>query len=226
MNRTTPAVLALILSGCSSSAPSRPSKEQQTEQALAIVTALIVQETSQLKSGQWALYSVRSEGSTATASTRLAIVAAEGGKFWIENRTTMPAVSGQARTMIWKYEIDSAAKPLQIWVAEPPGKPAKVPMAPRSPTQDARANVEIAKERITIPATGKSYDCTRLTSKAAYPDGRETTLVTWCSDEVPFSAVHDGKSYGGVVRRTYGPHTLELTAKGTDAVPQLTLPEK
>jgi hypothetical protein len=29
-----------------------------------------------------------------------------------------------------------------------------------------------------------------------------------------------------VVRRTYGRHTLELVAMGTDAVPELMIPEK
>jgi hypothetical protein len=221
------AFVALSLFGCSSP-PARGPKDDPTAQEMAIVMAVGVQETSQLKVGQWALYSVRSTGATSTASTRLAVVGAEGGNFWIENRTTAPGETGRPRTLVWKYLIDSTGKPLKVWVAEPPGKPAEVPMsAHRTPAPpDPRSNVDIAKERVTISTTGKVFECTRLTSKTTYPDGRATTLTTWCSEDVPFSAVHDGKSYGGVVRRTYGPHTLELTAKGIDAVPEITLPEK
>jgi hypothetical protein len=221
-------VLALVLALPSCTPPKKASPaEDQKNAELAIVMAVGIQETSNLKVGQWALWSVRSEGSAARLSTRLAVVGQEGDKYWIENRTTAPDKTGRHRTMISKYQIDSTGKPLQLWVAEMPGgRPAKVDLAPPPPLDsDPKAKVDVANEKITVASTGKAYDCARITSHATYSSGAKTTLVTWCSKEVPFSAVHDGKSYGGVVRRTYGDHTLELDAKGSDAMPELTLPE-
>jgi hypothetical protein len=230
-------LLALVLSACAPT-PKQGPVDELKKQELAIVMAVGVQETSQLKPGQWALYQVRSAGSTTSMSTRLAVVPpAEGGTFWIENRTITPSVSGDPQTIVSKYQIDAAAKLLQWWIAEmpverptriypgndPSGNPIQLP---KPPTDDPQSKVEIAQEEITLPSTGKSYKCTRLTSKATYTGGRETTLTTWCSESVPFPVVYRGKSYGGVVRRTYGGHTLELTMKGTDAVPELILSEK
>lgn len=231
--------ILLLLAALSACTP--PAKRQVTDDPkaseLAIVMALSVQETSQLKKGQWALYSVRAEGSTATLATRMAVVESADDTFWIENRTTAPDATGRTRTVIQKYQIDAAAKPLQLWFAELPSeRPTKVfpgkdalgnTVPPPKPAEkDASAKVDIARDRITIDATGKTYDCTRLTSKVKYPDGRETVMVTWCSPEVPFAMMHEGKNYGGVVRRTYGNSTLELQMKGNDAVAELPLPEK
>ena len=230
------AVLLLALASCAPAAR-RADPGDREAQELAIVMALAVQETTQLKVGQWALYSVRTAGSTTTLSTRLAIVAAEGGLFWVENRSLLPSSGGtRPRTMISKYQIDASARPLQLWMGELGTKtPTKVfpgkdaygnPIEPPKPQAPGpRAKVDVTNERITL-TSGRSYDCTRLTSKVTYPDGRETTLVTWSSPEVPYSIVFEGKSYGGVVRRTYGTHTLELAAMGTDAVAELVIPEK
>ncbi len=229
MNRIVPSALIAFAVAACTPPPKQPPPDNLKAQELAIVMAVGAQDISQLKVGQWALYSVRTAGSTASLSIRLAAVATDGSTFWMENRTITPSgPGGRPRTLISKYQIDASAKPIQLWVGEPPaGRPTKVPIEPDKPgVADSKAKVDIANEQITIAATGKSYDCTRLTSKVTYPDGRETTLVTWCSPEVPFSVMHNGKSYGGVVRKTYGTHTLELDAKGTDAVPELILPEK
>jgi len=228
-------LLAAALAAC---APQQKTPvDDPTARELVVVMALGVQETSQLKVGQWALYSVRSKASTELISSRVAVVADDKDTFWIENRTRASVSPGGAqRTMITKYQIDATAKPLQLWVGEPnsprptkvyPGKDASdKPIETVKPTApDPRSKVEIAQETITV-ASGKPYECTRLTSKVTYPDGRETTLVTWCNKDVPFPTVHNGKSYGGVVRRTYGQHILELELKGTDAVPELIVPEK
>lgn len=237
MKKTRGAILlALVLSACTPARKWGPSEDLK-KQELAIVMAVGVQETSQLKPGQWALYQVRSAGSTLTLSTRVAVVAAEGDTFWIENRTITPSGSGDPQTIISKYQLDATAKPLQWWIAEMPAErptlvyPGKDPSGnpiqlPKPPADDSQSKVDIAQEEITLPSTGKSYKCTRLTSKATYQGGRETMLTTWCSEAVPFPVIYRGKSYGGVVRRTYGEHTLELTMKGTDAVPELILPEK
>ena len=238
MKCRVPAFLLLALTACQPPAKRPTSDESKVEDfERAVVMAVGVQETTQLKAGQWVLYSVRTEGSTASFSTRIAVVAAEGGNFWIENRTVAPGPQGSGKhTVISKFQIDASAKPLQLWVAElPTPRPTKVfpgkdargnPIEPPKPSApDPRIKVDIARELVTL-SPSKQFDCTRLTSKVVYPDGKETKLVTWCSKDVPFSAVHEGKLYGGVVRRTYGRHTLELVAMGTDAVPELMLPEK
>jgi len=229
MKRRVPAsLLVLALAACTPPAK-RTTSDDLKSQELAIAMAVGVQETTQLKVGQWALYSVRTEGSTASLSTRIAVVAADSGTFWIENRTLAPVgAGGRQQIMVSKYQIDGAAKPLQLWVGEPgTTTPTKVPIGPPKDSAPLPSSkVEIATERIKIAATDKTFDCTRISSKATYPGGRETTLVTWCCKDVPFSAVHEGKLYGGVVRRTYAGHTLELAATGTDAVPELAIPEK
>ena len=236
MNRTF-ILLVAALASCTPPQKKASPEDDLTVQELGIVMALGVQETSQLKVGQWALYSVRKAGSNDLLSTRLAVVGMDGDAFWIENRSRAPASpGGPQRTMITKYLIDAAAKPLQLWVGEPgttrptkvyPGKDANgKPIEPTRPHEsDPKSKVDVAQETITV-TSGKPYDCTRLTSKVTYPDGRETTLVTWCNKDVPFPTMYQGKSYGGVVRRTYGKHTLELELKGTDAVPELSIPEK
>ena len=229
-------LLAAALASCTPPQKAPPT-DAQTDHELGIVMALGVQETSQLKVGQWALYSVRTAGSTDLLSTRLAVVAQDADTYWIENRTRAPSSpGGPQRTMITKYLIDASAKPVQLWVGEPgtsrptkvyPGKDATgKPIEPAKPADTVpQAKVDISAETITV-TSGKPYECTRLTSKVTYPGGKETTLVTWCNKDIPFPTVYLGKSYGGVVRRTYGKHTLELELKGTDAVPELTIPEK
>jgi hypothetical protein len=225
------AVVLLALGACQPP-QKRGDAEAVRAQELAVVMSLSVQEVSQLKTGQWVLYTVRTAGSPTPLSTRIAVVAAEGDRFWIENRSDQ-----ESGRIISKIQVDKTGRLLQLWVGEfGTNHPAKVypgkdasgnPMEPpKTHYPDAKSKVEITKERITISTTGKAYDCTRLTSMATYPDGRETTLVTWCSPEVPFGVAYEGKSYGGVVRRTYGRHTMELTARGTDALPELALPEK
>ena len=229
-------LLVLALAACTpQQKPSGPD-DSLREHERAIVMTVNVQETSQLKVGQWARYSARTSGSPAVYSTRLSVVAAEGGNYWIENRTNSPGSGSGLKVAVVKYQIDAAAKPLQMWYAESGANPLKIypgkdaagnPIQlARPPEQDSKSKVDIAKESITIHHTGKMFDCTRLTSKATYPDGRETKMTTWCSPEVPFAVVYNGNSYGGVVRRTYGEYTLELDAKGTDAVAELALPDK
>ena len=229
-------LLVLALSACTPQQKPAGPDEQMKEHERAIVMTVSIQETSQLKVGQWARYSARATGSPAVYSTRLAVVGADAGTYWIENRTNSPGPGSSLKVAVVKYQIDASAKPLQMWYAESgarplliyPGKDAQgkpIELA-RPPSPDPKSKVEIAKEMVTIQHTGKMFDCTRLTSKATYPDGRETTMVTWCSTDVPFPVMYNGTSYGGLVRRTYGGCTLELDAKGTDAVAELQLPEK
>ena len=220
-------LLVLALAACAQSQRPGAVSDENKRRDLGIVMAVGIQETTQLKTGQWALYSVRSAGSTERHATRIAVVASDDGKYWIENKTITPDPSGKSHVVIMKYQIDASAKPLQLWVSQGSARPAQIAMESPKPTSpETNPKVEIAQETITLQATGKAYECTRLTSKASYKDGRETSLVTWCSPKVPFPAVHEGKAYGGVVRRTYGQYTLELDATGTDAVAELQLPEK
>ena len=231
------ASLLLVLAAAACTPPPKKAPQEDViEREVALFMAVGVQDTSQLTKGQWAGYSVRTADSPRTVAIRLAVVDVKDGTFWIENRTTSSPGPGQTpKTLIMKYQIDESAKPLQIWMAELGGSPTLVyprkdtsgkPIDLPQPVEDPKSNVQVAEETITISATGKQYDCTRLTSKASYQGGKETALVTWCSKDVPFSVKYAGKTYGGVVRRTYGRHTLELEMKGTDAVPMLIIPEK
>lgn len=232
MNRL---VLAFLLALAACAPPPRPPDRAQDRlrDELAIVTALSVQETSTLRVGQWALYSVQTEGSHARLPTRIAVVAAvPSGGFWIENRT----MAGED-TVVYKLLIDKSCKPVELWVANLSSKstPAKIfpgmdasgrPVeVPKPPLADPQMKVEVVREKVDL-GMGKIYDCAKLTSRSTYPDGRHTELVTWCSPDVPFTVIHEGKSCGGVVKRRYGRHTLLLSAQGTDAMEELPLPKK
>src|SRR5688572_20139845 len=94
MKRVRSAFLLLLGASACTPTPKAGPADDRAARELAIVMAVGVQETTQLKTGQWALYSVRTAGSTATMATRLAVVGGDAGQFWIENKTITPAPGG------------------------------------------------------------------------------------------------------------------------------------
>lgn len=211
----------VLLGGC---ATGGSAGGPSTDQELSVVMSLAVQDPSQLQVGQWVLYSVRREGSPTPFSTKISCVGQEGTGWWLENRT--PSGAGFA---IWKSLIDKDGKLLELWVGEPGGRASKVypgmdmhgnPIPPPKIVQpDPSIRVETAKE--TVAAGGRKFDTTKLTTTTAHQGGQSTTMMTWCSPEVPFSVVHGGTPYGGVVRRIYGRTIMELVATGTGATAEL-----
>jgi hypothetical protein len=116
-------------------------------------------------------------------------------------------------------------------VGEPgSSKPAKIfptqekNTGPVKPTEEPKIATQLAEE--TLEAAGKSFPCTKITTTLTYSDGRTSTLTNWCSPEIPFHVLHEGKSYGGLVKRIFGKFTMELASFGTDAVPELTIPKE
>src|SRR5258705_11955922 len=111
MKRTVAMVL-LALGACQA-----PQKRMDSEavkaQELGVVMSLSFREASQPKTGQWVLYTVRTEGMPTPMSTRIAVVAIEGDRYWIENRTDQ-----ENRRIISKIQVDRTGKPLQLWVGE------------------------------------------------------------------------------------------------------------
>jgi hypothetical protein len=231
MNRL---VLPCLLALAACAPPPKPPDREQSRlrEELAVVAALKVQDVSHLRVGQWALYTVRTEGSHSPLATRIAAVASDpSGRFWIENRT-----QAGDETVVYKLLIDKSGTPVELWVGNLTrrSEPAKVfpgvdasgrPIDAPKPGADPQMKVEVAREKVDL-GMGKVFNCARLTSRSAYPDGRHTEFVTWCSPDVPFPVVHEGKSYGGVVKRTYARHTLQLSAQGIDAMEELPLPRK
>src|SRR6185503_4945991 len=77
------ALVLLVLAACQPP-QKRVDSEAIRNQELGVVMSLSVQEASQLKLGQWVLYTVRTEGNPTAISTRVAVVGVEGGCYWIE----------------------------------------------------------------------------------------------------------------------------------------------
>ncbi len=213
-----PLLLAACSSGPSSSGPTQ-------DQEFSVVTSLAVQDPSKLSVGQWVLYSVRREGALTPFSTKISVVAEQpDGALWVENRA--PSDSGFT---VWKSLVAKDGKLQELWVGPPGGRAICIypgvdmhgrPVQPPKRVQpDPNVTVETAIE--SVAAAGRTWDCTRLTSTAAWAGGKTTTLVTWCHSDVPFSVVQGGKSHGGVVRRIYGKTILELVAHGTGAEAEL-----
>src|SRR4029078_9287871 len=85
----------------------------------------------------------------------------------------------------------------------------------------AKADTKEEPDRIVVG--GKPYDCTRVTTVLAYPDGRKSTMTNWFSKEVPFAPT---KARGGLVKRQFGRLTMELVTGDRNARPELQIPQK
>ena len=72
-----------------------------------------------------------------------------------------------------------------------------------------------------IVVGGKPYDCTRVTTVLAYPDGRKSTMTNWFSKEVPFGPT---RALGGLVKRQFGRLSMELVTGDHNGKPEMQVP--
>jgi len=207
MKRMMMAPLILILASCSSNGDTAGEKMTETDFETKIATAIAF-DPSLLKVGDRVIYFVKRTGENTTQKYQWSAVAEETGAIWIENK-----VPFDPRPMIVKTKIERSGKVLEQWIGEPGGVPGKTyptsrPEEGPRPVRDANSAKADSKEELDrIVISGKSYDCTRVTTNLVYPDGRKSTMINWFSKEVPFPA---SKALGGLIKRQFGRLSMEL----------------
>jgi hypothetical protein len=202
------APLILIAAACGSTGNSPGEKMTETEFETKIATAIAF-DPSLLKVGDRVIYFVKRTGENTTQKYQWSAVSEETGVIWIENK-----VPFDPRPMIVKTKLErSGGKVLEQWIGEPGGVPGKTyptsrPEEGPRPIRDANTAKADSKEELDrIVISGKSYDCTRVTTNLVYPDGRKSTMVNWFSKEVPFPA---SAKLGGLIKRQFGRLSMEL----------------
>ncbi len=177
-----------------------------------------------LKTGDRVVYFVKRSGATQTQTYTWSAVAEEPGSVWIENK-----VPFDLKWMIVKTKIERSGTVLEQWIGEPGGTPGRRYGGPRSgnadlpqPVRDSSvAKADSKEEPDRIVVGGRPYDCTRVTTSLAYPDGRKSTMVNWFSKEVPFAA---SKTLGGLVKRQFGKLSMELVAGDRNGKSEMAIP--
>jgi hypothetical protein len=216
------APLILLAAACASKEPEGAGmKMTETEFETKIATAIAF-DPALLKVGDRVIYFVKRAGENQTQKYAWSAVSEEGGAIWIENK-----VPFDPRPMIVKTKLDRSGKVLEQWIGEPGGLPGKTypsghtDEGPR-PVRDASSAKADSKEEVDrIVISGKSYDCTRVTTNLVYPDGRKSTMVNWFSKEVPFPP---SKALGGLIKRQFGRLTMELAVGDRSGQPEMAIP--
>jgi len=191
----------ILLAACAGGGSAPGQRMSETEFETKIATAIAF-DPSLLKVGDRVVYFVKRSGENQTQKYSWAVVSEEAGALWIENK-----VPFDPRPMIVKTKVERSGKVLEQWIGEPGGVPGKTYPTGRTedgprPVRDANAAKADSKEEIDrIVVSGKSYDCTRVTTNLVYPDGRKSTMVNWFSKEVPF---HASQALGGLIKRQFG----------------------
>jgi hypothetical protein len=236
MNRAgwLPGLWALAL-GCSSTPaevtpPPGGAGTQETQFEIGVASQLAF-DVTQLKQGEWVLYSVKLQGDRQTKHVKYAVTGEDPGSLWIENK-----VPFDPRPMVIKSKYGRADGKLEErWIGEAGTRgPAKVfpsdhPTSGHLPQErDSSLARSAIREEVDEAKIGeKTYSCTRITTTLTYPDGRKSILRDWYSKEVPFSIVQNGKSLGGLVKRQFGRLTMELVASDTTGTqPELIIPQE
>lgn len=217
----------LIAAGCGTpgKAPGEPIDDVGFE---ALLAQRIAFDATTLKLGDFAFYAVKVQGEQ-PQYVKWAVVARQGANLWIENK-----LPPNPRSWIIKSKFSPKGKLLEQWRGEagtmgpvrvyPPKDASPAPPVRRDSSR-ARATSRTSMEQLTVG--GKTYACTKITTTLRYSGGRTSTMVNWCSKDVPFSLVVDGKSYGGLVRRSFGRLTMDLVNAGnTPPRPELTIPSR
>jgi hypothetical protein len=201
-----PLILIAAACGSSSSGPGEKMTEKDFDTKIATAIAF---DPSLLKVGDRVIYFVKRTGENTTQKYQWSAVSEETGVIWIENK-----VPFDPRPMIVKTKLErSGGKVLEQWIGEPGGVPGKTyptsrPEEGPRPIRDANTAKADSKEELDrIVISGKSYDCTRVTTNLVYPDGRKSTMVNWFSKEVPFPA---SAKLGGLIKRQFGRLSMEL----------------
>ncbi len=212
-------IALLALASCQSAPP------EAEPRADIVLAAQLVFDLQKLEHGQWARYVIREQGSSAPQAVKYSAVGADGDGIWVENK-----VPGEPRPYVIKSKFSWKGELLERWIGEPGSpKPAKVFPGKNDPPaktkSDEEPKVATQLEEETISAMGRTFACTKIVTTLTYRNGQTSTLTNWCSPEVPFSVLHEGKSRGGLVKRVFGKFTLELANFGTDARAELEIPK-
>lgn len=211
-----------LLAGCAPSTTSAPAPaaapaDVELEKFVAVQLPF---DATLLKPGQWALYRLKVEGAPQTEIYKWSVVGSDAKGVWVENK-----VPHASTGMIRKSRYDRAGKLLEAWIGPPGGLPAQVwPKAGAAPPAGRASTPPAFKEEAEPASAGnRVFRCTKVTSEAAYPDGRKVAVVSWFSVELPFAGL---ARYGGLVRRTVGRVTMELMDAGTGlGRPELEIPK-
>jgi hypothetical protein len=219
------AALLLLTAGCSSSGGGEKRTEADFENDTA---SSIMFDPALLRAGDRVVYFVKRSGEAETQKYTWAAVAEDPGGVWIEN-----SIPWNAKRAIVKSKVDRSGKLLEQWVGEPGGSPGQTfppptggPSTSPKPVRDSSGAKADSKEELDrIVVGGKPYDCTRVTTVLAYPDGRRSTMTNWFSKEVPFAP---SRALGGLVKRQFGRLTMELVTGDHNgkAELQVTSPQK
>jgi hypothetical protein len=207
MTKTAAPLLLASLAACAS-APPEPG-ESETEFETRIASALFF-DAAHLKAGQRVVYLVKRAGESQVQSYAWSCTAADADAAWVENK-----IPHQPLPVIYKSKLARDGKLLEQWVGESgtteplkiwPRQGAAAPEARiRRDSSDAQGSTKSDPDRITVG--GQAYDCTRVTTTLAYPDGRKSTMINWFSKQVPFAS---DPAQGGLVRRQFGRLTMDL----------------
>jgi len=214
-------LLLLLATGCSSGSGGEKMTESDFENEIA---STIMFDPALLKSGDRVVYFVKRTGETETQKYTWSAVAEDRGSIWVE--TSLPWRAGR---VIYKSKLDRGGKLLEQWVGEPGGTPGQTypspatGTAPKQVRDSAAAKADSKEEPDRIVVGGKPYDCTKVTTVLAYPDGRRSTMTNWFSKEVPFAPT---KTLGGLVKRQLGRLSMELVAGDRNGKAEMQIPPK
>jgi hypothetical protein len=221
--KKTLAALLVLATGCSSSTGGGTRTEADFENDMA---SSIMFDPALLKTGDRVVYFVKRTGEAETQKYTWAAVADDRDSIWIEN-----SIPWNTKRAIVKSKLDRSGKLLEQWVGEPGGNPgqtfppptggASTPPKPVRDSSGAKADSKEEPDRVVVG--GKPYDCTRVTTVLAYPDGRKSTMTNWFSKEVPFAPT---RTLGGLVKRQFGRLSMELVAGDHNAKAEMQIPQK
>lgn len=207
--------IALALALLSACQPSKKDDTTPDPNAELVAAAQLMFDMTKVNEGDWARYTISETGKSPQV-VKYAVVRGDPpdpDSIWIENK-----VPGDPSPFIIKSRYSRQGELLERWVGEPGSpKPAKIfptdkkTETPKQP-EEPKVQTEISQERITV--AGRSFDCTKIVTTLTYSSGRTSTLTNWCHPDVPFSVLHEGKSYGGLVKREFGKIKMELAAFG------------
>jgi hypothetical protein len=213
------AALLVVTAGCSSSGEGEKRTESAFENDMA---STIMFDPALLRAGDRVVYFVKRTGDAETQKYAWAAVAEDRGAIWIEN-----SIPWNTKRAIVKSKLDRAGQLLEQWVGEPGGIPGQTwptptaGPAPKPVRDSAGAKADSKEEFDRIVVGGKSFDCTRVTTVLAYPDGRKSTMTNWFSKDVPFAPT---RALGGLVRRQFGRLSMELVTGDQSGKPELAIP--
>jgi hypothetical protein len=223
MKNTFAALLLFSAAACSSSDGGGKRTEEDFENEIA---SIIQYDTSLLKAGDRVVYFVKRSGDAQTQKYAWAAVAEDRGNVWVEN-----SIPWNTKRAIYKSKFDRANNLLEQWVGEPGGTPGqtyppptgRAPTPPKPVRDSSGAKADTKEEPDRIVVGGKPYDCTRVTTVLAYPDGRKSTMTNWFSKDVPFAPT---RALGGLVKRQFGRLTMELVTGDRNAKAEMQIPQK